>query len=291
MEESTFMHAGRSCCIVAVLLALIGLSFALAGCATTRERHALSSVVDFLYPDTKEPVVAPAVPVLTLPLRVGVAFVPSKAHGSTVLTEQRKTQLLQQVADHFRQYPFVRDIAIISSAYLRPQGGFPNLDQIRTAYGIDVVALVSYDQIQFTDEGDLSLTYWTIVGAYDIAGEKYDTQTMLDTVVLDIKSRKMLFRAPGTSHVKASATLINVSEQLRHDSASSFDEAAKQMIVNLDQQLVQFKEKVKQRPDEYQIVRSASYPGPAGAGSLDFAWLVLLLALAGAQLWRGRGAS
>ena len=290
-EESTFMHASRSCCILVVLLASIGLSFVLGGCATTRERHASASVVDFLYPDTKEPVVAPAVPVLTLLLRVGIAFVPSKAHGSTVLTEQRKTQLLQQVADHFRQSPFVREIEIIPSAYLKPQGGFPNLDQIRTMYGIDVVALVSCDQIQFTDEGILSLTYWTIVGAYVVPGEKNDTQTMLDTVVLDIKSRKMLFRAPGTSHVKASATLVNVSEQLRHDSESSFDEAAKQMIMNLDQQLVQFKEKVKQRPDEYQIVRSASYPGPAGAGSLDFTWLVLLLALAGAQLWRGRGAS
>jgi len=277
--------------LLVFLLGSICLSLALGGCATTRERHTSASVVDFLYPDTKAPVLAPAVPILTLPLHVGIAFVPSKAYGSPVLTEQRKTQLLQQVADHFRQYPYVKDIDIIPSAYLKPQGGFANLDQIRTMYGIDVVALVSYDQMQFTDEGILSLTYWTIVGAYVVPGEKNDTQTMLDTVVLDINSRKMLFRAPGTSHVKASATLVNVSEQLRHDSESSFDDAAKQLIVNLDQQLAQFKEKVKERPDEYQIVRSASYAGRAGAGSLDAAWLVLLLALAGTLLWRGRGAS
>jgi rhombotail lipoprotein len=273
------------------LLGSVCLLLALAGCAATRERHTSASVVDFLYPDAKEPVVAPAVPILTLPLHVGIAFVPSKGYGSPVLTEQRKTQLLQQVAEHFRPYPYVKDIEIIPSAYLKPQGGFTNLDQIRTMYGIDVVALVSYDQMQFTDEGILSLTYWTIVGAYVVPGEKNDTQTMLDTVVLDIRSRKMLFRAPGASHVKASATLVNVSEQLRHDSESSFDDAAQQMIVNLDQQLNQFKEKIKERPDEYQVVRGTSYSGRTGAGGLDAAWLVLFAVLARALLWRGRGDS
>ncbi len=47
-------------------------------------------------------------------------------------------------------------------------------------YDIDVIALVSYDQVQFTDGSFLSLTYWTIVGAYVVAGEKNDTSTMLD---------------------------------------------------------------------------------------------------------------
>lgn len=75
------------------------------------------------------------------------------------------------------------------------------------------------------------------------------------------------------SHVSASATRVNVSEQLRPHSESIFDEAAKQMIVNLDQQLVYFTGKAKERPDEYQILRSASYPDSAGAGSVHSAWL------------------
>ena len=42
-------------------------------------------------------------------------------------------------------------------------------------FGIDVIVLLSYDQVQFRDEGLLSLTYWTVVGAYTIPGEKNDT--------------------------------------------------------------------------------------------------------------------
>lgn len=40
---------------------------------------------------------------------------------------------------------------------------------------MDVVALVSRDQVQFTDQGLLSLTHWTLVGAYIVPGERNDT--------------------------------------------------------------------------------------------------------------------
>ncbi len=47
-----------------------------------------------------------------------------------------------------------------------------------------------YDQVQFTGEGLLSLTYWTIVGAYLVPGEKNETKTMLDAAVFYIASRR-----------------------------------------------------------------------------------------------------
>jgi rhombotail lipoprotein len=122
-------------------------------------------------------------------------------------------------------------------------------------YGIDVIALLSYDQAQFTDEGLMSITYWTIVGAYVIPGEKNDTHTMLDAVIYDIKSRKMLFRAPGTAHTKGVATPANLGEQLRADSNRGFSSAAKALIINLDEQLALFREKVKGRPTEYKIIQ------------------------------------
>lgn len=250
-----------------------------AGCATNQARHNSTSVVDFLYPDTQDPIVTPGVPVLTLPLKVGIAFAPSNNNYDTTLTEQRKMELMNQVGDHFKQYPYVKDIEFIPTAYLRTKGGFANLDQIRTMYGVEVIALVSYDQVQFTDEGILSLTYWTIVGAYIVPGEKNDTHTMLDTVVVDIKSRKMLFRAPGIGHVKGLATPINLSEQLRADSRSSFDKATVEMINNLDQQLASFKDKVKARPEEYKVVPTAEYQARRGGGSLDVIWLLMVSAL------------
>ncbi len=270
------------------------------GCATGTTKNA-TSVVDYLFPDTKDPVVTPGIPVLTLPLRVGIAFVPSDGsghsrrssgafasfqNGSPALTEKRKSDLMQAVADRFKKYPFVKEIEIIPSAYLKPGGSFANLEQIRTMYGVDVIALLSYDQVQFTDEGKLSLTYWTIVGAYVIPGEKNDTQTMLDAVIYDIPSRKMLFRAPGLSHINGSATLVNQSEELRADSGKGFDDAAKEMIVNLDEQLTNFKAKVKERPEEFKVVNSPGYTGGgSGGGSIDLISLLLLAGLGGCFLW------
>lgn len=286
--------ATRSLFVFVALFTVVSIT----GCATGQTRHA-TSTVDFLYPNTKDPIVTPAVPVLTLPMRVGIAFVPGDGGGnygrglmtvrgqSFILTEKKKTDLMQEVAKHFKKYPYVKDIEIIPSAYLTPRGSFTNLDQIRTMYGVDVIVLLSYDQVQFTDEGMLSLTYWTIVGAYVVPGEKNDTHTMLDAVVYDIKSRKMLFRAPGTNHIKGKATLVNLSEELRANSEAGFNGAAKEMITNLDQQLASFKEKVKERPAEYKVVHS---PGYSGGGSFDLITLAMLVGLGGYFLWMRRRA-
>ncbi|NIQ95366.1 MAG: rhombotarget lipoprotein, partial [Desulfuromonadales bacterium] len=69
------------------------------------------------------------------------------------------------IAADFRRHDFIGRIELIPAPYLRPGGSFANLDQIRTMYGVDAMALLSYDQVQYTDEDLLSLTYWTIVGA------------------------------------------------------------------------------------------------------------------------------
>ncbi len=143
-------------------------------------------------------------------------------------------------------------------------------------YGIDIIALVSYDQVQFTDEGVLSLTYWTIVGAYVVSGEMNDTSTMLDTVVYDIKSKKMLFRAPGTSVVKGSATPVNLSKQLREDSLKGFNIASEEMTKNLHMQLTRFKENIKKNPEQVKIVHREGYSSSSG-GAFNLYELIIFL--------------
>lgn len=278
---------GMSAVVCAIMGALF--VFSVTGCLRftdkTQSRYA-SSVVDYLYPkqDVAE---VPTIPQLSLPLRVGVAFVPESSRMSSVdrLTEKDKMNLMRRISDEFRSLPFVKDIELIPSAYLTPQGSFTNLDQIRTMYDIDVITLLSIDQVQHTDEGLLSLSYWTIVGAYVVRGEKNDTSTMMDAAVYDIASRKMLFRAPGTSHIKGSATLVNLSEQLRKDSAEGFSLAADNLVVNLHDQLKLFQEKVKERPQEYVVKHKAGY---TGGGSLGGAYALTLLGLGGLALWRNR---
>lgn len=277
---------------------LLILVFILGGCASQSRFY--SSSVDYLYPGKTDPIEKPAIPVMKIPMRVGIAFVPEESNrrytsgfwqgisGSSresefVLIEKQKTELMQQVVNHFKKYEFIGSIEIIPSAYLKPQGSFANLDQIRTMHNIDAIVLLAYDQVQFTDEGAASLLYWTIVGAYTIPGEKNSTNTMMDAVIYDIKSRKMLFRAPGVSQVKGLATPVNLAQELREDSLESFNLAAQDMIKNLDLQLASFKEKIKENPEEYKVVNR---PGYSGAGALDGVFVLLLMLIGGITWWR-----
>lgn len=267
-----------------VPLSLVAVISSVSGCVAV-SRHHSSSVVQYLYPEHKEPVETPAIPVLSLPLKVGIAFVPDASDWQNNLTERDKMDLMKEVSTHFKKYEFVKSIELIPSAYLTQDGSFANLDQIRTMFGIDVIALLSYDQTQFTDEGLASITYWTLIGAYIIPGEKNDTHTMMDAAVYDIKSRKMLFRAPGISHIKSKATPINVTERLRMDGLDSLKEASQDLVRSLDEQLALFKEKVKDTPQDYQIVPK---PGYSGGGRLDGVFIVLFGILGGYWLWQKR---
>jgi rhombotail lipoprotein len=269
---------------------LLGTVVTLTGCAIfgqTSHREA-SSLVQYLYPKGMAHADQPTIPTLSLPLRVGVAWVPGQktdkfAADSGKLSEQQKIEILTRVTTNFTAFPFVKSIEVIPSAYLQPCGGFANVDQLQSMFGIDVLALVSYDQMQFTSENFLSFAYWTVVGAYLVQGEKNATQTMLDTAVYDIPSRKLLFRAPGTSQVKALATPINLNEELRKNRERGFNEASTNMVANLQEQLASFRQRVKESPQEFNIVRK---PGYTGAGAIGIPGLLAAILLSATALLR-----
>lgn len=276
-----------------IALALIAvLLFVCTGCTTwwaDRKHHEATSVVQFLYPDKNLPFVQPQIPTLRLPLRVGVAFVPSGTRNGYLpaagLDELQKTELLRKVAAQFKSLPFVQSIEIVPATYLRPGGGFENLDQLRALMGIDVVALVAYDQTQISDSTEAALTYWTIVGAYIVEGQRNTTHTMMEAVVYDIPSRSLLFRAPGTSSIKNHATLVRNGYELRKTSAESFAAASAQMSTNLAQELELFKVRAKEAPE---TVRIEHKPGYTGGGSLDGGAALLVVLMVGAQLAKRR---
>ena len=253
----------------------VGLALtALVGCGG-QSQYQRSSLVDYLYPKESEKVVDPSLPQLTLPLNVGIAFVPETRLYNSTLSEERKTELLERVAERFSGKEFVANIRVIPSVYLQPGGSFTNLDQLGRLYDLDIFALVSYDQTQFTDEDALALTYWTIVGAYFVAGEKNDTQTLMDTAVYDIGSRSLLFRAPGTSRVRGRAVPINLSEELREDSLEGFEIATGDMIGNLESELERFTTALEDNPALANVEYSEGYSG--GPGAVGPASLVALL--------------
>jgi rhombotail lipoprotein len=256
--------------------------------------HRSSSVVAYLYPNETDPLPPTSIPVLHIPLRVGILFVPSMPKnprggydpGSAGFSEAQKTQLLERVAREFRGRDFIESIEIIPSTYLRPGGGFANVDQLRNLLRIDVVVLVAYDQVQFTSENFLSLTYWTIVGAYIFHGNKNDTQTLMEAAVYDIPSRHLLFRAPGVSQTQAGAASVYLAENLRHDSASGLELATDDLIKNLKTQLEDFRVRAKAAPDT--VAKIERKPGYTGGGDFGAWFAAALLALLGARAWARR---
>jgi rhombotail lipoprotein len=266
------------------ILSAASLALVLTGCVSLwdRHQHQANSVVQFLYPDKSEPFVQPTIPTLRLPLRVGIAFVPPATYQNAnyesggTFSEARKTELMHRIAAGFKALPFVESIQILPTTYLRPGGGFENLDQLRALMGVDVVALLAYDQVQVTGDTAWSLSYWTIVGAYIVPAQKNDTHTLMEAVVYDIPSRSLLFRAPGVSALTGRhSTLIRTSDELRDDSARGFNEAAADLGLNLQHELDAFKVRLKEDPESIHIEHK---PGYSGGGALG-GWFVGLLGL------------
>lgn len=284
---------------------LAAASLLLAACASGTAAHHRTSVVQYLYPAGRVAADTQPVTTLRLPLRVGVAFVPAgdpdagtrsrfRSSGylsaaETDVPESERLRLAKRIVDHFRERPFVKSVELIPSSYLTPGGGFENVDQLRSMFGIDVMVLLAYDQAQFTGEGAATMTYLTVLGAYVVRGEKNDTRTLMDAVVVDVASRKLLFRAPGTSVVKGNATPVSLDEARRADRQKGFELAAGELVTNLDAQLTAFRDRVKEAPEEIRVQRTAEYDRRAaasaatGGGAIDLASLavVAMIALGG----------
>lgn len=286
MEKSSpRSHAVRYLALAAIAVIIILLNTGCVGMWGQRKTHEASSVVQFLYPNKHEPFIQPKIPTLRLPLRVGVAFIPSgqpdgrnsyyRVEGN--FTEQQKTELLRKVAAQFKALPFVQTIEIIPTTYLRPGGGFDNLDQLRAMMGIDVVALIAYDQVQNSSDTEASLAYWTIVGAYIVEGQRHSTSTLMEAVVYDIPSRSLLFRAPGTNTIKNHATLIRNDYELQKSSAKSLEEASAQMTLNLAHELELFKVRAKEEPETIRIEHKPGYTGGGDLGGIFAGALVTMI--------------
>jgi rhombotail lipoprotein len=236
--------------LVGVLL--LATCAALAACASvepsTKQRQ-VASVLTFLFPGTEQPPPASdQVAVLNVPFRIGVAFVPDNADATFRLSETNRLKLAGQVRDAFAGYPFIREIEAVPSMYLDPGGGFANLDRVASLLRLDVIALISYDQVQHSGASGWSFLYWTGIGAYVIEGDQYDVLTAVETTVFDIRSRRLLMRAAGTSTVKGSATMVGFSEKARAARTQSFDTAITQMIGNLHGEVKTFRERAPKDP-------------------------------------------
>ncbi len=275
------------------------LALYLFGCAAffpQTQHKQFGSVVDYLYGEKADPVeMHPDVTTLHIPVRVALAFVPSQSWTNGDISEEERLRLLERVRSAFEGRSFIATMELIPSAYLKSHGGFANLDQIARMFNVDVVVLLSYDQVQFNDSNALSVLYWTILGAYIIHGDQYDIQTMLDATVLDVHSHKLLFRAPGVSSIKGAAALATFSARSRAARLEGYNQALEQLIPNLQKELEGFRERIKEKTDStIQIQYREGYQNQSsgtsgGGGSFDI--FTLLLSLVGVVLFARRRVS
>jgi rhombotail lipoprotein len=259
---------------------LIAMLMGLSGCETYRHTHSQNStsLVGFLYPTGEAPSATRTEPQLHLPLRVGLAFLPSRGmEAEQGLDAAHKEALLEQIRARFKSRKFVADIVLIPDYYLRAKNGFEGLEGVQRLYGIDLMALVSYDQVMHEDDNEWSLAYFTIVGAYIVKGTRHDVSTLVDLAVVDPATRTLVLRAGGYDNSHGNERLIHESVELRRASSQGFDVATHQMMDNFDGALTHFEADVKEGKSNVQIVSNSGKPvkgGSGGTGSID--WLALL---------------
>lgn len=263
-----------------VLLCAAALIVSTAACSSTsRQRRA--SVLEYLYPEGKEALPATGVR-LDLPLAIGLAFVPeTTVHYDVLLTTEQQNALLERVRVAFADTAEIERIEIIPSTFISPAGGFENVDQVRRTLGIDLVVLVSFDQVQFDDPNLASLTYWTIVGAYVVPGNENETHTFVNASAFDIESRALLMNASGKSTVEGRTTAMDLARSLREDRLEGFELAVDDLIVNLGQALEKFREQVKtgtvrgQGTPAVEVTAAGGGGGGTGVGELGLFEVVL----------------
>jgi rhombotail lipoprotein len=271
------------------LALLLPLVVTINGCATwyaPRQIHRRSSLLEYLAPHGAVTHGGPAR--LQLPVKIGVAFVPTQGEPLDADSQER---LVEIVAKAFAGRPWVGAIRTIPSDYLEPGGGYENLQQVASLMDVDVVALASVDQIQNNDPTALSILYLSVVGEYLVPGDRNSTHTMIDVGVVDVASRSFLFRAAGRSHLSGMAAPVDRDRILRGKSDEGFRQAMVDLTANLDRHVVELKTSVAAgtRFDVDIITREGK--SIRGGGAFDGPTTCALLVLLAAVCLRSRKAA
>lgn len=268
--------------LLAVALGFAGcavLDRPLCGAACHSSAHSSSSLVQFLYPDGQLPPAGNALPELRLPLRVGLAFLPS-THAGGGLDAATKEVLLERIRARFNERKFVSDITIIPDYYLSNRSGFEGLQGVQRLYGVDLMALVSYDQVAYEDANKKSLAYLTIIGAYLIPGNRHDVSTLVDLAVVDPATRSLVLRAGGTDTRHGDSTLIDENRDLRRATVAGYGAATDQMIEHFAAALTAFEAEVRAGKANVRITdRDGKSRSSSGGGAIDWATIAALMTL------------
>ena len=226
-------------------LYIIFIIILLTGCATKKKVYKYyenrSSLVNYLYPQKEHKSMEFWTTKLKIPIKIGIGFIPSKKfYYQRIIDEKSRVGLLKKIQRNLKKHKFIKESKIIPSAFFEKGGGFEDLEKIKKLYDVDLIALVSYDVIQFRVDSFHSLRYWTIIGTDIIKAKGNLIHSMINFTLIESKNKKLLFKALGINR------LIN-SENLVADRKKSFQKASKNLIKNINRQLPIFKWRMKEK--------------------------------------------
>lgn len=235
----------------------------------TTARSATTPLIDYLCRSAAVPAQDTQVG-LVLPIRVGLAFVPGATGGGPLTTEREA--LLAGLRDRFRTVQYVADVVVVPDYYLSggTGEGFEQLTQLAALQRLDLIALVSYDQVSRVRENERALANLTIVGQFFMTGNDTATHTLLDLAVVEPRSRSLLLRAGGTSSLGDAVTAVARDRKLEQQMRAGFDEAAHKLSDNFATELASLESRVRAGNTPIAITRRA------GGGALDAVQLLFL---------------
>ena len=202
-------------------------------------------------------------------------------HGSTSLVEFLYPNGAPPPSEN--SVPELSEIVIIPDYYLAAQRGFAGLEAVQRLYSVDVMALVSYDQVMHAEQNNWSLGYLTIVGMYVLKGNRYDVSTLVDLAVVDPATRSLILRAGGIDTRHGNTTMIGERRESREAGGAAFSAASGQMIQHFDAALTDFEAQVRAGHANVRVVRKDG----SGGGAFTWPWLLALLAVAVARVRGG----
>ncbi len=226
-----------------------------------------SSLVGYLYPNGETPPgLATNIPKLTVPVKIGIAFVPEQ-NSSGVISAKVKDQLLRKVRSAFKHHTVVQEIRLLPVNALRSGGGFRELRQVAQRYNVDLIALVSHNQVRAVRHNALSVSYLTIIGAIILPGNSHQVSTLINTAVFDINSGKLLFHAAGKDRVRRQTSAFALAEKNTMISRHSIAKATGDMIGSLNTELSKFRTRIRRGSHEADIKYRRHYRGKRMRGA------------------------
>jgi rhombotail lipoprotein len=167
---------------------------------------------------------------------IGIAFVPGN-YAMPGMSEARKVELMHQVKREFEQVYSGTTIQVIPQTLIRSRGGFSNLSQVGKTYQLQYIALISFDQTLHAEDNELATLNWTGVGAMLLPGSQFQTETLVDISMFQLKDQRLLLHATGTDDQESASSLFSSVREIRRIRYHSFQRAFERLLNNLTHEL------------------------------------------------------